>query len=112
MPVSTCLAASGEKVPSALALNWMKTWFQISMQRGLDAFTPLRPSTSSSEGRRLKWISEQGPQGPVSPICQKLSLRLPWTMWTAGSRPSALKSSVQMAAASWSNSEGSPGLGA
>ena len=112
MPVSTCLAARGEKVPSALALNWMKTWFQISMQRELDELTNSRPGSSSSEGRRLKWISEQGPQGPVSPICQKLSLRLPWTMWMAGSRPAAVKSSVQMAAASWSNSEGSPDLGA
>jgi len=27
MPVSTCLAASGAKVPAAFALNWMKTWF-------------------------------------------------------------------------------------
>ncbi len=35
MPVSTCLAGSGEKVPSGLALNWMKTRFQISMQRGV-----------------------------------------------------------------------------
>ena len=31
MPVSTCLAGSGEKVPSGFALNWMKTRFQISM---------------------------------------------------------------------------------
>ena len=28
-------AGSGEKVPSGLALNWMKTRFQISMQRGV-----------------------------------------------------------------------------
>jgi hypothetical protein len=33
MPVSTCRAGSGLKVPSGLALNWMKTRFQISMQR-------------------------------------------------------------------------------
>ena len=33
----------------------------------------LRPAASSSDGRRLKWISEHGPQGPVSPIIQKLS---------------------------------------
>ncbi len=33
MPVSTCWAGRGVKVPSGLALNWMKTWFQISMQR-------------------------------------------------------------------------------
>jgi len=51
---------------------------------GLEEFTPLRPSTSSSEGSRLKWISEHGPQGSVSPIIQKLSFLLPWTMWMGG----------------------------
>ena len=77
MPVSTCFAARGEKVPSALALYWMKTWFQISMQRGLLWFTSALPAVSSSLGSRLKWISEQGPQGPVSPIIQELSFLLP-----------------------------------
>ena len=30
------------------------------------------------------WISEQGPQGPVSPISQKLSCLLPSRTWSAG----------------------------
>src|SRR5476651_1047726 len=38
MPVSTCFAGSGENVPSGLALNWMKTRFQISMQRASPLF--------------------------------------------------------------------------
>ena len=44
MPVSTCLAGSGENVPSGFALNWMKTRFQISMQRASPLLTsaPLR----------------------------------------------------------------------
>jgi len=96
MPVSTCFAASGENVPSAFALNWMKTWFQISMQRGEPEFTSWRPAASSLSGRRLKWISEHGPQGPVSPIIQKLSFLLPWTMWTFGSRPARVKIPAQI----------------
>ena len=108
IPVSTCLAASGEKVPSAFALNWMKTWFQISMQRGEPALTSFRPSASPSEARRLTLISEQGPQGPVSPIIQKLSFFEPRTMWVSGSRPAFLKMPAQMSCASLSNSEGSP----
>ena len=39
MPVSTCLAGNGEKVPSGLALNWMKTRFHISMQRASPLLT-------------------------------------------------------------------------
>ncbi len=96
MPVSTCFAARGEKVPSWLALNWMKTWFQISMQRGELALTSVRPLASSSEGIRFRWISEQGPQGPVSPIIQKLSFLPPRTMWTSGSSPAARKRPFQM----------------
>ena len=51
-------------------LNWMKTRFQISISIGSSALT--------SSGTTLppilsKWISEQGPHGPVSPISQKLS---------------------------------------
>ena len=39
MPVSTCFAGSGENVPSGFALNWMKTRFQISMQRASPVLT-------------------------------------------------------------------------
>jgi hypothetical protein len=86
----------------------MKTWFQISMQRAEPALTSRRPSASSSEASRLTLISEQGPQGPVSPIIQKLSFLPPRTMWISGSSPACLKMPVQMSNASWSKTEGSP----
>ena len=85
MPVSTCCAGSGVKVPSGLALNWMKTLFQISMHSALLWLTS-RPLVSPA-GVRSMWISEHGPHGPVSPIIQKLSFLLPFTMWIAGSSP-------------------------
>ncbi len=53
-------------------------------------------------------ISEQGPQGPVSPIIQKLSFLPPFTTWTFGSSPAFLKMPAQMSAASLSKSDGSP----
>ena len=43
-----------------------------------------------------KKISEQGPQGPVSPIIQKLSFTLPWTIWTAGLQPLETNRAAQM----------------
>ena len=57
----------------------MKTRFQISSQRSQSQATPrhFRPACSSAQGMSSpwkKWISEQGPQGPVSPMAQKLSL--------------------------------------
>ena len=63
----------------SLRSNCMKTRFQISSQRSQSHATPwhLRPAASSAQGMSSpwwKWISEQGPQGPVSPIAQKLSL--------------------------------------
>ena len=94
MPVSTCFAGSGENVPSGFALNWMKTRFQISMQRA----SPLLTSEPlvSPPGVRSTWISEHGPHGPVSPIIQKLSFLPPVQMWTLGSSPAAVKSSRPM----------------
>ena len=74
--------AAGVSEPSGLALNWMKTRFQISMHcgvPGIDEFAPPSPA-----GVRSMWISLHGPHGPVSPIIQKLSLRLPGTTWSAG----------------------------
>jgi hypothetical protein len=87
------LRGQREKVPSALALNWMKTRFQISMQRASPLLTSEPPV--SPAGVRSTWISEQGPQGPVSPIIQKLSFLLPLTMWTLGSRPAAVNLAAQ-----------------
>jgi hypothetical protein len=75
MPVSTCWAGSGLKEPSGLALNWMKTRFQISMHSAEPLLTS-EPRVSPP-GVRSTWISEHGPQGPVSPIIQKLSFLLP-----------------------------------
>ena len=80
-------------MPSGLALNWMKTRFQISMQRGSPALTNEPPV--SPAGVRSTCISEHGPHGPVSPIIQKLSFLFPLTMWTAGSSPAAVKSLAQ-----------------
>ena len=93
MPVSTCLAGRGEKVPSGLALNWMKTRFQISMQRA----SPLLTSDAFgvAGGSQVNMNFLHGPQGPVSPIIQKLSFLLPWTMWTFGSRPAAVNLAAQ-----------------
>ena len=51
-------------------LNSMKTRFQISSTSGSSMLTN---SDASRLPIRSKWISEQGPHGPVSPICQKLS---------------------------------------
>ena len=93
MPVSTWRAGRGENVPSGLALNWMKTRFQISMQRGSPWLTNW-PSVVP-RGVRSTWTSEHGPQGPVSPIIQKLSFLLPLTMWTAGSSPACVNQCAQ-----------------
>ncbi len=78
IPVSMEGAGSGCSSPSASRSNCMNTRFQISRN------SPASPASSNSSrvtsvprrpsGRRSKWISEQGPQGPVSAICQKLSL--------------------------------------
>jgi hypothetical protein len=70
---------SGVRLPSAPRSNCMKTRFQISSQRSQSQATPRqgRPAFSSAQGMSFpwkKWISEQGPHGPVSPMAQKLSL--------------------------------------
>ncbi len=51
-------------------LNCMKTRFQISSTSGSSMLTRW---LASRPPMRSKWISEHGPQGPTSPICQKLS---------------------------------------
>src|SRR6478609_5102171 len=106
MPVSTCCEGRVEKVPSGFALYWMNTLFQISMHCAEVPLTSLPPV--SPAGVRSTCSSVQGPQGPVSPIIQKLSFLLPFTMCTAGSSPTERNFSAQMSHASWSNSEGSP----
>ncbi len=79
MPVSMQGAGRGLSVPVASRSYCMNTRFQISSQRSHSHSTPrhCRPAASSAQGSASpwwKWISEQGPQGPVSPMAQKLSL--------------------------------------
>ena len=78
MPVSMQGAGRGVSRPLASRSYCMKTRFQISSHRSHSHSTPrhVRPAVSSAHGRALpwkKWISEHGPQGPVSPIAQKFS---------------------------------------
>ena len=88
MPVSMLRAGSGSRWPSAMRWYCMNTRFQISITCGSDWFTRSRPgmpeAAFSSAVRMSMWISEQGPQGPVSPISQKLSCLLPRRMWSSG----------------------------
>jgi hypothetical protein len=58
------------------------------------AFVDKRAPVSPA-GVRSTWISLHGPQGPVSPIIQKLSFLPPLTMWTLGSRPAAVNLAAQ-----------------
>src|SRR3989339_14024 len=71
IPVSIFFCGRFFKEPSACLSNWVKTRFQTSRylsqsQPGpqIDFPHPLPMPVSYN-------ISEQGPQGPVSPICQK-----------------------------------------
>ena len=79
MPVSTDGLGSGRRARSGSCSNCMKTRFQISIQRSQSQAGPWqgRPAAASAQGRSSpwwKWISLHGPQGPVSPMAQKLSL--------------------------------------
>ena len=59
--------------PSGAWLNCMNTRFQNSMKRS-PCGSCSGPPSGPNAGPRSMWISEHGPHGPVSPICQKLSL--------------------------------------
>ena len=78
------------------------------MQRSESLLT--REPLVSPSGVRSRWSSEQGPQGPVSPIFQKLSSTLPLTMWMVGSSPALVNSVAQRSYASWSKMDGSPAV--
>ena len=84
----------------------MNTRFHSSMKRSLPALTPisrLAPSVGSLPGPpRSMWISVQGPQGPVSPISQKLSRRSKRRTWLGST---SVSSSHRRSA---SSSAGSP----
>ena len=64
----------------------MKTRFQTSITWGWSAFTSSDPGRAfrSASLRMSTWISEHGPQGPVSPISQKLSFRLKGMIRSSG----------------------------
>ncbi len=75
---------SGWSGPSgSLRSNCMKTRFQSSIQESLPSCSAWsRPknlcacasiSARDPPGSRQRWISLQGPQGPVGPMAQKLS---------------------------------------
>src|SRR5678815_5657499 len=75
IPVSTCFAGNGSRLPSFNRLNCINTLFQISITCGWSLFTSSFASCClrSLSVRQSTCISVQGPQGPVSPISQKLS---------------------------------------
>ena len=73
MPVSMDGEGSGRRTPSGPWSNSMKTRFQSSTKRSLPCSIRRKGSPASMSSPRSKWISEQGPQGPVSPMAQKLS---------------------------------------
>ncbi len=79
IPVSIDGAASGEVSPFELRLNCMKTRFHISMKR-----SESRSSLLTGPEPKSHIISEHGPQGPVSPIAQKLSFSSRRKMRSAG----------------------------
>ena len=98
MPVSTCFAASGAKVPSAFALNWMKTWFQISMQRGLLAFTSLAAFGFVVGGEEVEVDFRARAAGAgVAHHPEIVLLVAVDDVDLAGSRPAAVKILAQMA---------------
>src|SRR5438477_611662 len=78
MPVSIEGLGRAVIFPDASRLNCMKTRFQISSQRSHSQAGPrhVPPDCSRAHGSSSPWwkcTSEQGPQGPVSPMAQKLS---------------------------------------
>ena len=65
----------------------MKTMFQISITVGSSALTS---ADASRPPMRSKWISLQGPQGPVSPISQKLAFLSKGRMRSLGRKRSQI----------------------
>ena len=85
--MSTLGLGRGSRVPSSRRLYCMKTRFQSSNQRS-QSQAPMAQTGASHRcsSPRSKTISLQGPQGPVSPISQKLSFR-PSPTIRSGGRP-------------------------
>jgi len=72
-PVSIDGRGSRVREPSLAWLYCMKTRFQNSRNRSPAGSCSGPPSGPNALPRSM-WISEHGPHGPTSPICQKLSL--------------------------------------
>ena len=103
--------------PDASRLNCMKTRFQISSQRSQSQAGPrhVRPAWTDGHGKWSpwwKWTSEHGPQGPVSPMAQKLSFsprrRMRSSLMPATFFHSANASSSSVKTVALSRSFGSP----
>ena len=73
MPVSIPVCCKGLSVPSAWRSNCMNTLFHTSKKRSHPQGTLQSALPQPNPGPRSKNISVHGPQGPTSPICQKLS---------------------------------------
>ncbi len=69
--------------------------------------SPGRSSGPPNSGPRSRYISEHGPQGPVSPACQKFSERGSWTIRSSGT-PRAFQISIASASGPRSSSESPP----
>ncbi|CAB4912516.1 unannotated protein [freshwater metagenome] len=93
-PVSTLRVGRSLSSPDSPRKCWVNTRFQISTNR-FSASSFAGPPSGPCSGPKSKKISVEGPQGPVSPISQKLSLSSRWIL--LGSRPTT---SVQMPSAS------------
>ena len=96
------------KRASGLALNWMKTRFQISMQRASPLLTKL--PLVSPVGVRSTWSSEQGRTGRFRPSSRNY---LSCCRGQCGSRDRDRRQNKifrPMFAASWSNSRGCLGF--
>ncbi len=99
IPVSIFLLASSRYVPSACLSNWVNTLFHTSINRSHSQPTLQSGSPQPLSAPLSKYISEQGPQGPV-PCSQKLS-SLPIRKILSGDSPTSL---FQMSKASSSSS--------
>ena len=75
-PVSIPGLGSGTSSPEGWRSSVWKTRFHNSTYRSSPP--PTGPPPIPHSGPRSKWISEHGPQGPVSPISQKLSSSVCW----------------------------------
>ena len=91
MPVSMLRWGSSVRLPSSCSSSAMKTWFQYSRKRSVSS--PGSSSGPPNSTPRSRYISEQGPQGPDGPACQKFSERGSCTIRSSGT-PGARHSSI------------------